>query len=604
MERQINYLNKDFNQFKTNLLDFVKVYFRDTITNISPTDPAMMFVELASYVGDVLSFYTDYQFKENQLLFATEQSNIIQLAQMRGYKPRIISPAKVEISVYQIIPSILNGSDYEPDWNYALQIKAGMKITSNTNNSITFRTLKDIDFGFSNSTDVTDVTIYELDDSDNPIFYLLKKNVIAEASDVREYSYQVTDSKRYLTIEIPNANVIGIESVYDGTGNRWYETEYLAQDTIFEQLDNTNEATQSETPYVLRFKYVPKRFITRYNTDNKLELRFGSGNVNNLDETVIPHPANIGLTTPMQRNVSQYDYDVSNFLFTDSYGQLPFNTTLTIKYIIGNGIESNVISNVLQVVTEVEFSNDTSSLDMSLYNQVTQSLSVNNDDSAVGGRGQEDVDSIRENALSYFSAQDRAVTREDYILRALSLPHKFGTVSKADVERSHVNKNEIDLSILCYDDNKNLVLANDTIKENLTVYLDRYRMMTDIINIIDAYIVNISVKFNITTYPNFNNKEVLLKSIVALQEFFNIDKWAINQPIIYADIMKELSIIEGVKTVQSIEIENKFDYLSGYASNYYDILSATRNGVIYPSKDAMIFEVKFKNKDITGRVVN
>jgi len=603
MNKQINYLNKDFTQFKTNLLEFVKVYFKNTLNDINNTDPAMMFVEMASYVGDVLSFYMDYQFKENLLLYSTDISNVIQLAQMKGYRPRIVSPAKVELSVYQIIPSILNGTEYEPDYNYALKINAGMKVSSITNTNLTFRTLKDIDFSFQSSTDTTDITVYELDSYNNPVYYLLKKYVEAESSLVKTYTYQVTSATRYLSIEIPDSNVIGIEKIVDSETNIWYEVDYLAQDTIFEQINNPNETTKDETPYIIRYKYVPKRFITRYNTDNKLEVRFGSGTTNDMDETVTPHPDNIGLTNPMQRNTSQYDYNVSNFLFTDSYGQVPFNTTFTIYYIVGNGIDSNVVSNNLQVASEVIYSNDDTFLDKTLFSQIKRSLSVNNEESAVGGRGQESIDTIKENTLAYFSAQDRCVTKEDYMLRALNMPSRFGSVSKVYVENSQINKNELDMFLLAYDNNKYLILTNETIKENLTVYLDRYRMITDTIHLLDAYIVNIQVKFNITIYPNFNNKEVLLNSITTLQTFFNIDNWSINQPIIYSDIYKELLTVEGVKTVQSIIIENIFDDDLGYNKNYYNIDIATKNGVIYPSKDPMIFEVKFPNKDIIGRVV-
>ena len=171
----------------------------------------------------------------------------------------------------------------------------------------------------------------------------------------------------------------------------------------------------------------------------------------------------------------------------------------------------------------------------------------------------------------------------------------------------------LNMYVLGYDGNKKLTQLNQAVKENLRTYLGQYRMVTDAINIKNAYIINIGVKFEIMTRPNYNKNEVLVRAIEEVKTFFDIDRWQVNQPIILSELVYKLSLVEGVATVvppvednpQSLPIliTNKYKAANGYSGNLYDINAATKNGIIYPSLDPSIFELKFPGTDIEGRVV-
>jgi len=615
--KNISYLNKDFVDFRQNLLTLAKTYYKDTITDFNPSDPALMYIDMASYIGDVLSFYQDINLKENQLIVAEERNNVVLAAQALGYKPRPSTSSTTNLSVYQLIPSIGSGESIRPDFNYALKINSGMQVSS-TNGTV-FRTKDDIDFAFSSSFSPTNITIYTIDDDGNPTYYLLEKKILIESGVQKSSIVSFSDPIKYSKVLLNDINIISVDSIVDSDNNIWYEVSFLAQDSIFVDVPNTEANDQTlyqysnQTPYLLKIQRVPKRFITRYRLDNKMELQFGAGVSNDYDEEILPNPDNVGLMTPTGNSKLNYSWAVSNFLYSDAYGQAPGNTTLTIKYTIGGGISSNVLANTIQSISEVAFSMDETNLDATVVAAVKNSLACNNLEAAVGGRGPETTEEIRQNALAYFSAQDRAVNKNDYIIRTLSMPSKFGSIAKAyivqddqlsakDILERYKNPLALNLYILSYDANKRLVNANNAIKENLKFYLDKYRMITDTINIKNAFIINIGINFEISVLSYFSAKEVLLECINRLKLFFNIDRWQINQPIIISDIQRAINEVKGVQNIIDLKIVNKFDINAGYSGNIYGIESATRNGIIYPSLDPSIFEIRFPNTDIYGKV--
>jgi hypothetical protein len=498
-----------------------------------------------------------------------------------------------------------------------------MRVQQSNGPSI-FRTLDSVDFGFSSSFDTTEVTIYESDPATKlPTYYLLKKQVRAVSGDVRTTSYNFTTPIPYDKVVLPDTNIIEILSMTESDGDNWYQVPYLAQDTIFEDVPNLAETDpdlyvyRSSSPSLLKLRKTAKRFITRLRSDNRLEIQFGSGVSDNNDEEVIPNPDNVGNGLAGFRRAVDVDIDPSNFLYTRTYGQAPANTTLTVIYTVGNGIVDNVPANVLTQINFIEYNDDiNSSLSAALVNFVKTTVAVNNPIAATGAKTADTAQDIKNNALAYFATQNRLVTREDYIIRAYSMPAKYGSVAKAyivpddqlsqqDYQESRVlNPLAMNMYVLGYNSSKQLVQLNQAIKENLKTYLDYYRILTDAVNIKDAFIINIGVNFEISVLPNYNSNEVLLNCISALQSFFDIDKWQINQPIIKSDITTTLANVKGVQSVIGVSLNNLFDTTFGYSGNIYDLNSATKNGIIYPSLDPSIFEVKFSTRDIKGRVVN
>ena len=618
--KDISYLGKDFGQFRKNLIDFTKQYFPNTYTDFNESSPGMLFLEMASYVGDVLSYYTDNNLKESFLHQAEEKGNVFDISRMLGYNIKNVIPSMAKLDVYQLVPAIGSGTNVRPDFNYALSIKPGMTVKQQTGPS-KFRTIEPVNFSVSSSSDTTEQIIYEVDDvTKQPTYFLLKKQVKAVSGDVRTSTFTFNSPVAYDKIVLPDTDITEIISITESDGDAWYEVPYLAQDTIFDTIPNTLENDpelsqyRASAPSLLKLRKTSKRFVSRLRTDGKTEIQFGSGISSNNDEEIIPNPDNVGNGLAGFRRDIDIDIDPSNFLYTRTYGQAPSNTTLTVKYAVGNGVSDNVPAGALTEIDFVEYVEDVNTSNLaSMLNFVKQSITVNNTSPAVGGKTIDSLEDIKHSAMANFATQNRLVTKEDYIIRCYSLPPRFGSVAKAYIiPDDQLSQNTIDrianplamnLYVLGYNENKQLTDLNPTIKENLKTYLGYYRILTDAVNIKDAFVINIGIDFQITVLPNYNGNDILLKCINELKNHFNIDKWQINQPILTYDIINIIGNVKGVQSVMKVSYKNLYDTDLGYSGNIYDIERATRKGIIYPSLDPSIFEIKFPNTDITGQVV-
>jgi phage-related baseplate assembly protein len=632
--KDIKYLGRDFDSIKQGLVDFVKTYYPNTYNDFNEASPGMMFLELVAYVGDTLNYYVDSQLKESLLLQATEKKNVLAIAAAMGYKPKISVPSNVTLDVYQLMPVTGSGINAQPDTRYTLRINPGMRVQSTVNVSsptiaqtvpVDFYVQDIVDFAIDTVGDPVEYSIYTLDANGNPEYYLAKKQVNAVSAAPVTTTIEVGAPTKFFKFKIPfdttPPDFIGIDNIIDSDGNTWYEVPYLAQDTIFEQITNTafndpDAAVYSdEIPYLLKLKKVPRRFVTRI-LDDGIEIQFGAGISTSEDEELLPTPDNIGVNLPTGKIDMDASIDPNTPGVTKAYGIAPSNTTLTVTYLKGGGVNSNVASNVITTITGVDtsivnFPTNTTTLNTTILN----SLAVNNPQAASGGRAEETLDEVRQNALKQLSSQNRAVTREDYIIRALAMPPQFGSVTKVFItpdEQNNLltgdsgdmvaNPLAMNMYILGYNEDKQITTVNRAVKENLKSYISHYRMLTDSINIRDAYVVNIQVNFDIIPLRDRNANEVLLTCINAMKDYFNIDKWQISQPIMLSDIYNMLLAQPGVQTVTKVDISNLNDSSLGYSNIFYGVQQATRNGIIYPSLDPMIFEVKFPDNDIKGRI--
>ena len=602
----ISYLNKTFSDFKSNLVNYAKTYFPSTYNDFSESSPGNMFIEMASYVGDVMSFYLDNQTQENFLIYAKEKENLYALAYAFGYRPKASYASSAVIDIYQLVPSIISGSNVNPDYiTYGLVIPENTSLTSSSTGT-KFITTEKIDFTDTGSAEITFV---------NEDYFLFKKSVNIISAEIKTTNFTFTTPQKYQNISITDSNILQILDVSGSDGTKWYEVPYLAQSSIFNAVDNPQYNTD-QVPYLLTLQQVPRRFASRIISDNTLQLEFGAGLTNYSDEVIIPTPDNIQLgLVPGISDLSD-NYNKASVFFTRQYGLAPSNVNLQVRYLVGGGITSNVPSNDITIIdtSGVYFKNG--NLGGQLYTDVLNSIVSTNPNPSSGGRGGDEIEEIRNNALYSYSSQNRAVTKDDYIIRSLSLPSSYGSISKVyitqDFERSNTletvtstkNPLALDLYVLAYNSNKQLIISSDTLKNNLVTYLNQYRMITDAINIKDAFYINIGINFDITVLSGYNNQDIITNCITALQNHFNIEKWQINQPIIISDIYSTLLTIKGVQSVVKVEITNKQDNTGVTYSQYgYDIPGATRNNNIYPSLDPSIFEVRYPNNDIQGRVV-
>lgn len=611
----IKYLNKDFSSFKADLIEYARNYFPTVYNDFTQASPGSMFIDMASYVGDVLSFYLDNQLQESYLQYAKQRGNLFALAYMMGYRPKITSAAIVNLDVYQQVPALnLGAGNIVPDFSYAMTIEQGMQVKSNINSSVLFYVPQKVDFTVSSSMDPTTVEVYTIDGSNVPTSYLLKKTVQAISGQVKTQTFSFGSPERFATVGIQDTSIITILDAKDSDGNTWYEVPYLAQDYILTPVENTAAnypslyQFQNQVPFMLQKIQVPRRFVSRFRADGSLEIEFGPGINSVADTAVLPNPNNVsvGLTGGGLSTLSS-SFDPTNFVTTQTYGLAPKNTSISFQYLVGGGASANVLSNQLTQIVSLTVSGNTT---------YQNTIVVNNPDPASGGGDGDSIEELRMNIAAEFPTQYRAVTQEDYLARTLSMPPQYGKISKAYVTKddatfSNYMQNDpsqkdqvlVSLYVLGLDANNNLADPSPALMQNLQSYLSDYRMLTDAVNIKPAYIINIGCNFDIVIRPNYTSQDVIARCILALQNFFNINNWQINEPIILGDIYSLLDTVEGVQTVKDIRIVNKSGEVDGYSKYSYDISAGTLDGVIYPSLDPSIFELKFPNIDIQGRVV-
>ena len=615
LNRNITYTERDFNSFRTSLIDYSKTYFPNTYNDFTPDSTGMLFIEMASYVGDVLSFYLDNQIQETFIQYARQEKNLFDLAYMFGYKPRVTTAATTDISLYQQLPATTDASGATvPDFTYCLKIPTGFQLIANNNSNIRFITEDVCDFSVSSSQDPTDISIYSLL-GNQPNRFLLKKTRKAVSGTINSITQNFTTPTRFSSVDLNAENIIGILDVFDSNGNQWYEVLNLAQDTVFTTKINASytdpNAIQDDAPNLLNLKQIQRRFTTRFLSSTVLQLGFGAGTVSDNDENLVPNPDNVGTGLAFSKDKLTTAYSPLNFMFTDTYGIAPSNTTLTIRYLTGGGLNSNVPSGTLtNFSTDGIVFNNPNISSTTLANDIFSSIATNNILAADGGQGADSVEEIRQNALGNFQNQLRTVTQQDYLIRALSMPANIGTIAKAYIQPTKVAEYQLgelptilDMYVLSYNSSRKLRTASKTLKQNLKTYLSEYRMINDSIKIKDAYIINIICEFDIIVLPNFNNNDVILRCINALSSYFNINNWNVNQPIMLKNLSILLDKVEGVQTVTSVVIKNIAGISKGYSQYSYDLSAATNQGIIYPSIDPMIFELKYPSSDIVGRVV-
>jgi hypothetical protein len=419
---------------------------------------------------------------------------------------------------------------------------------------------------------------------------------------------------------------------------------------------------KSTVPYVLKTLKTPRRFVAKVNEDKTTTIQFGAGDSSASDELLIPNLKNVGLGLPNSISRLEEAYDPTNFLKTKTYGTSPSNTTMTVSYYVGGGNASNVAKGTITRIVGIEYEEDLTSLnvaELGLYNAAKASLAIDNEIPAVGGRDGETIEEIRQNALANFGAQNRAVTAKDYQVRALSMPPKYGSVAKSfaiadgtldnnspasilaspnvlqeftDLVMSFVNKpdsdeptaatvkNElqnfligkkgnideknnpfaINLYLLGYDVNGHLTGLSRGVKENLKTYMNEYRMLTDGVNVLDGFVINIGIDFEVSAYENYNKSEIITKCISELKGYFDVNNWTFNQTINLSEVELLIANIEGVSSVPMLKITNKCG--GRYSTNSYNIEAATKDKIVYPSLDPSVFEIKYPDTDIKGRV--
>ena len=631
----INYLNKDFVSLRNALIDYSKTYYPETYKDFNETSPGMMLMEMSAYVGDVLNFYVDKQFREMLLPLAQEKNNIIHLAKAFGYKTSTAKPALVDLTFSQTVDAITTDpNNIYPDYNSLSSktevVPKGTQVKSNLDDSIIFETLTEIDFTASSSYD--EPPIPASFDSDGLVStYTINRTVKAIGGETKTITNNVEAPSKFYKIELAEENILDVVSCTDDANNKWYEVEYLTQDKVPAENHYTNDPDRASAytaadgstimegavPYSLKYISTQKRFITEYDPDsNKTSIVFGngllrSGTSGSLKENLVGLEQ-VGLKVPGEVESLSSAVDLRA---GDSYGTLgeaPSNTTLTIKYRVGGGIKTNVSAGEL---TQVDDSN----------------VTVNNLFPARGGSDIESEDEIKTRALANFASQNRCVTKDDYFARIMNMPARFGSVAKAYVDRTQIDADVSEIGVvriylLGYDNNKHLALTPELTKQNLKNYLSEYKMITDDVVIRDGYWINFGVLFDVTSYPYTDRDDLKIRVIQTIRDYFDIDKMQFKQSIALGELQYELLGLEGLRTINSLVITQNeppegvggpkfnpplFNYDTsgevtgnnpGYGYPYNLSGEALVNDTILPSVDPAVFELRDPDNNIKGVV--
>jgi len=596
-ERKVSLINRDFRSLKRDLMIYGRAYSSGSFTDYNEASAGMALLEFNAYVGDGLNFYIDQAFNESGDS-AQQLENVIRNAKARGYRPFGKRPAIGTLHWAIEVPATTDSrGNVVPDDSYTPTLLKGSQGLAK--NGVPFETLDDVHFTSSLGREVTGSAFDPT--TGIPTHFALRKSVDVIAGRTVQETFSITDFQQFRRIQLGNPDVIEIIEVSDSDGNEWFEVDHLAQDWVFVEQTNVNDDAGS-VPYILKLQTAPRRFITdRDIVTGITTLVFGSGDGLSYDDELVPNVANYSLPLAGRRSYSSFSIDPQNFLRTRSLGLSPHNTTLTVRYRVGGGSETNVPARSIRQPSEVSLSFFSTNLDPLKKARVESSLGCINFSSTAGGGPAETIREIKANAAAFFAAQSRMVTREDIVARCLSVPSKFGRPEKVFVRPSTSGRYSYDIHVLSLDSDGKLTRATSTLKSNLATYLRPYKMLTDGINILDGDVFDIRCYFGVTTTPGKNKSEVLSNCSERVAKYLQTDGMQIGQPIVIGEIVSLLQNTPGVVSVYEVSFTNVFGMTDGlsYSDQRFSPADSLRDGMLICPPGG-IFQVKYPAKDIVG----
>ena len=589
----INYTNRDFNSIRQSLVEHAKRYYPNTYKDFNEASFGSLMLDTVAYVGDVLSFYLDYQANETFLDTAAEYKNVLKLTRTLGYKFNKSPSSYGVCQFFVLIPVVTNTG--APDMRYAPILRRGTKVSSDDGGIFTLT--EDIDFSnVENKMIVAKVN----EDTGAPTYFAIKSEGQIVSGEFLEYTQEVGPFMKFLTVEVPGDNVAEIVSITDAEGHSYYEVEYLSQNTVYKPLLNRN-FDKDNVPNILKAVAVPRRYTVEH-ADNNTFVQFGYGSDSELVSGSIADPSNVVLKRHGREHISDTTLDPTKLTSTDKFGISPSDTTLSIIYRSNTESNVNASSNSVKTITEpkVEFNNLTLLSD-SIKDYIASTIEVTNEESIVGDLSLPGVQEVKRRAMDTFATQNRAVTKQDYISMTYAMPGKFGAVKRCTILRDDDEfRRNLNLYVLSENKQNHLVRTNRTIKNNLKNWLNGVRMINDSIDILDAYVINIGIEFEIVIDPTANKFAALRKASLAIESEFKIHK-EIGEPIITTDYFKVLKNVEEILDVTKIKVVNKYGL--PYSEVVYSIdRNTTLDGRVILAPKNHIFELKFPDIGIKGTI--
>ena len=590
-KRPINYTSRDFTSIKEDLVNYAQRYYPTTFKDFSEASFGALMLDMVAYVGDQLSFYTDFQTNEGFLDSAIQYDSINRLSNILGYKTPGAAQSTGQAAFYIIAPADANSRG--PDLDYFPILQNGTVLSSD-NNSV-FTLIEDVDF-----TDPSNqITVARTDVSTgNPTFFAVR--AYGQVVSGQRYTDTITigDYIRFNRQKLSKENITEVLSVVDNQGNEYYQVDFLTQDVIIQEFKNTT-SDRIAVPYIMKIKPVPRRFVTEHTSQGETFIQFGYGSANNLTGNVVADP----LDVTGRQYVSDLTFDPTNLIQTDKFGVVPTDTVLTVRYTANTSDEVNLAVDALRSVVSPQLSfKNQALLDPALVSSVIASMEVENEEPILGDTSILTGEEIKQRAYGTFASQNRAVTRTDYINLIYRMPSKFGKIKRANVVRD-VDSLKRNLNVYLLSENSvgNLVQPNQTLKQNTRIWLNKYRMINDTIDILDAKIINIGINFKVLPELDVNRYELLETCVQKLKdEYLNI-KFNVGEAVYISEIYKLLNEVPGVVDTMEVELFNTVGGLySNYRFNINSNLSDDGRFLVVPEGAAA--EVLFPSTDIVGAV--
>jgi hypothetical protein len=591
----INYTSRDFQSIRNDLITHIKRYYPSVYQDFNEASFGSIMIDTVAYVGDILSFYMDYNVNESFLETSIEENNILKLARQLGYKYKGIPASSGEVTMYIVVPASSNG--VQPDLDYAPILKKGAVFSAGGQGG-SFTLNEDVDFSLTSN----EVVVATVDSTTGvPTGYAIKTKGQIISGQVKTQTIDVGDFERFRKVLIQDEFITEIVSVFDASGNEYYEVDYLTQDVVYVPIIN-KESDSDKVPSILKPRKVPRRFVFEQLT-NQYYLQFGYGSETNLTNEVISEPNKVVMQVNGKDYITDESFDPTNLIETDKMGVCPTNTTLTIKYRKNSININNIATNALTNVSDTDFAfANIASLSQQKIGSVISSMEFENENPIIGGVSAPTNEEIKYRAYGAFSSQNRAVTSEDYKSVIYSMPPQFGAVKRCNIVQDKDSfKRNLNLYIISEDADGNLVESTDTLKQNLKTYISNYKMINDTIDILDARVVNLQVNLDIIAQEEKNKFEVLQNAVDALKfEVLRI-KYDIGEPVRISDMFAVLKNVDGILDIVSIGVERKTGAL--YSTFSYDVKGNTSpDGRLLLAKENVVFEIKYPDSDIVGTV--
>lgn len=587
----INYTNRDFGSIKAQLVEYAKRYYPDTYKDFTQASFGSMMLDTVSYVGDILSFYLDYQANESNLTTALERKNVLNEARSRGFKFNNSPTASGIGAFYIAIPGTVSG----PNANYIPILQKGTQLGNN--NGISFILNEDIDFSESD----TMVSVGQVDQTTgSPTSFILKRYATVISGKITSQTFSVGDFQKFLKLTLSSPYVSEILSVKDSNGNEYFEVDNLSQNIVYRAVKNKT-VDKEQTPYILKPVSVPRRFTVELDGTDTI-IQFGYGSDDLLNQDTIADPSSIVLQQFGKDYVTDLTFDPTKLMTTDKFGIAPSNTTITVSYRSNDFFNTNISANSLKSATNARFLFGSTGLDPSVKASIASSLEIDNEDAIVGSVSPFTNEEIKIKAIGHYSAQNRAVTKNDYLTLVYNMPSRFGAIKRANIEQDKDSfKRNMNLYVVSEDRNGNLTTTGDLTKENLKNWILNYKMINDTIDILDAKVVNIGIDFQIIASLEKNRQDVLQAALTEIKNEFIQKKFDIGEPIYLSEIYTILNKLDGVLDTVKVTIRTIND--AGYSQVPFDILlNMSADGRYVDVSNDYILEVKNPNSDIRGAI--